>query len=128
MSVTLRVHNTRNAITLLKKTLKNISFVLKLFRFLVSKKKVSKLNVCFLNDLFFQIGSRGYVVLASALELGMDRGTYRGLGTMYEQLCRASDTACSMWSSWRAPDGIVYPLPLLRRGFISSTQGTGRHC
>ena len=52
------------------------------------------------------------VVLALALELGMDPGTCRALGSMYKQLRRAFKVAGALGSWWRATNGILQGCPL----------------
>ena len=52
------------------------------------------------------------VVLALALELGMDPGTCRALGTMYKQLRRAFKIAGAFGLWWHATNGILQGCPL----------------
>ena len=53
------------------------------------------------------------VVLALALELGMDTGTCRALGAMYKQLCRAFKIAGALGRWWQATNGILQGYTLL---------------
>ena len=55
---------------------------------------------------------RQAVVLALALELGMDPGTCRALGAMYKQLRRAFKVAGALGSWWQATNGILQGCPL----------------
>ena len=52
------------------------------------------------------------VVLALALELGMDPVTCLALQAMYKQLCRAFKVAGALGSWWRATNGILQACPL----------------
>ena len=52
------------------------------------------------------------VVLALALELGMDPGVARALGAMYKQLRRAFKVAGCLGAWWRATNGILQGCPL----------------
>ena len=52
------------------------------------------------------------VVLALALELGMDRGVSRALGAMYKQLRRAFKVVGCLGAWWRATNGILQGCPL----------------
>ena len=52
------------------------------------------------------------VVLALALELGMDLGVARALGAMYKQLRRAFKVAGCLGTWWRATNGILQGRPL----------------
>ena len=52
------------------------------------------------------------VVLALALELGMDPGTCRALGAMYKQLRRAFKIAGALGLWWQATNGILQGCPL----------------
>ena len=52
------------------------------------------------------------VVLALALELGMDPGTCRALGAMYKQLRRAFKVAGALGLWWQATNGILQGCPL----------------
>ena len=54
------------------------------------------------------------VVLALALELGMDPGVARALGAMYKQLRRAFKVAGCLGAWWRATNGILQGLSPLR--------------
>ena len=53
------------------------------------------------------------VVLALALELGMDPGTCRALGAMYKELRRAFKLARALGPWWQATNGILRGCPLL---------------
>ena len=52
------------------------------------------------------------VVLALALELGMDQGTCRALRAMYKQLRRAFKVAGALGRWWQATNGILQGRPL----------------
>ena len=52
------------------------------------------------------------VVLALALELGMDPGTCRALGAMYKQVRRAFRVAGALGLWWQATNGILQGCPL----------------
>ena len=52
------------------------------------------------------------VVLAVALELGMDPGTCCALGAMYKQLRRAFKIAGALGCWWWATNGILQGCPL----------------
>ena len=52
------------------------------------------------------------VMLAPALELGMDLGTCRALGAMYKQLRRAFKIAGALGLWWQATNGILWGSPL----------------
>ena len=51
------------------------------------------------------------VVLALALDVGMDPGTCRALGAMYKQLCWAFKIAGAL-GLWQATNGILQGCPL----------------
>ena len=52
------------------------------------------------------------IVLALALELGMDPGTYRALGASYKQLRRAFKFAGAFGLWWQATNGTLQGCPL----------------
>ena len=62
------------------------------------------------------------VVLALALELGMDPGTCRALGAMYKQLRHTFKIAGALGCWWQATNGILQGCPVSVL-LVNATQG-----
>ena len=71
------------------------------------------LELCRLHPLGYVFGSHPQGgPPALTLELGINLGTCKALGTMYEQLRRAFKVAGSQGARWRAANGILQHCPL----------------